>query len=64
MLQCVKDTGVDTGIDINDVIAFVKRPGSTNTSFIHQETHGDLIQTTLEEFVVACRDKSLSQVSH
>ena len=60
VLQCEKDRGVETGVDIDDFISFLRKPGLPNPNV--DETQTDLIQKTLEEFIKACEDKSLSEV--
>lgn len=61
VLQCEKDRGVETGVDIDDFISFLRKPGLPNPNV--DETQTDLIQKTLEEFIKACEDKSLSEIN-
>ena len=64
MIDCVENTGVDVGVDIGDFIAFAEKPGCTNTSKGYENNQGDIFQTTFQEFILACEDKSLSEVKH
>ena len=54
----------NTGVDIGDFIAFAEKPGCTNTSKGYEDNQGDILQTTLQELILACKDKSLSEVRH
>lgn len=60
----MENTGVDVGVDIGDFIAFTEKPGYTNTSKGPEDNQDDILQTTIQEFIVACKDKSLSEVRH
>ena len=48
VLECVKETGLDTGIDIGSFIAFVENPV---VSMKCKDNKGDIvIQKTIQEF--------------
>ena len=56
----MKETGLDIGIDIGNFIAFVENPV---ISMEHQHNKGDFIQKAIQEFLCACKDKPLHEVT-
>ena len=52
--------GVETGVDVDDFISFIKKPGLSKPSL--EEKQGVIVQKTREEFNEACGDKLLSEV--
>ncbi len=66
VIECVKDGGLEVGIDINDVIAFVEQCGTTCVTLgaknVNFKDHTDDIKTTIEEIVLVCKGKTVTEV--
>ncbi len=55
VIECVKDGGLEIGIDINDFIASVEPAKNVNFK-------DHTIQTTIEEIVLVCEGKPVTEV--